>query len=189
MNLAWILMVAAGCLTAIATGRVDAMMAEVLDGAQAAVNLMIGMGGMFCLWMGVERLAQKAGLIDALARSLSPIFGSIFPNLRRKPKPLGTVTASVLSNVLGLSSSTPLGLRAMAEMKDELGEGDRAVDSMSTLVILNAAGFCLFPSGIIALRAALGSSSPGLVAGPTALAGLVASIGGLAAYRLLCKRR
>lgn len=188
MNFVWVLMIAAGCLTALATGRVDAMMTSVLDGAYDAVQLMIGLSGVFCLWMGIERLAQKAGLVDSLARLLAPLFGSLFPALRKHAKPLGTVTASVLSNTLGLSSSTPLGLKAMAEMKDALGDSRRGIDSMATLVILNAAGFCIFPSSIIALRATLGSKAPALVAGPTALAGLAATAGGLLAYRLLGRR-
>ena len=155
MNLLWILMIAAGCVSAAATGRVEPMMSAVLDGAQQGVELMMGLTGMFCLWMGIERLAQKAGLVDALARLLSPLFGTLFPHLRSRPKPLGTVTASVLSNALGLSSSTPLGLKAMSEMKESLGDGDKGMRSMATLVILNAAGFCIFPSSIIALRVAL----------------------------------
>ncbi len=187
MNAVWIFMIAAGCVTAFLTGRIEPMMGAVLDGAQQAVELVIGLTGMFCLWVGIERLAEEAGLIDALARLLSPVFGAIFPHLRGKPKPLGTVTASVLSNALGLSSSTPLGLKSMSEMKDSLGEGDRGVDSMSTLVIMNAAGFCIFPSTIVALRAAAGSRAPALIAGPTAVAGLAATVGGLIAYRLLSR--
>lgn len=185
MSLVWVLMVVAGCLTASATGRVDAMMSAVLSGVQQAVELVIGLTGMFCLWMGIEKLAEEAGLVDALARLARPVSGALFPHLRSARKPLGTATASVLSNVLGLSSSTPLGLKAMSEMKDAVGEGDKGVDSMSTLVVINAAGFCLFPSTIIALRAALGSRAPALIAGPTAVAGIAATLGGLLAYRLL----
>ena len=185
MSFLWILMIAAGCVSALANGRVEPMMSAVLDGAQQGVELMIGLAGMFCLWMGIERLAQKAGLVDALAHLLSPLFGTLFPHLRSRPKPLGTVTASVLSNALGLSSSTPLGLKAMSEMKESLGDGEKGMRSMATLVILNAAGFCIFPSSIIALRVALGSGSPTLIAGPTALAGLAATAGGLLAYKLL----
>lgn len=184
MNLVWMAMLVAGCLTALLTGRVDAMMAEVLDGAQQAVELVIGLMGMFCLWVGIEKLAEEAGLVDGLSRLLSPVLGPLFPRLRGR-KALGTVSASVMSNVLGLSSSTPLGLRAMAEMKEALGESDDAIGSMSTLVIMNAAGFCIFPSTIIAMRAALGSRAPALVAGPTAIAGLAATAGGLIAYRLM----
>jgi len=178
-------MIALGCLTALLTGRVDAMMSAVLDGVRQAVELVIGLVGMFCLWVGIERLAEEAGLVDALARLAKPVLGALFPHLGPARKPLGAVTASVLSNVLGLSSSTPLGLKAMSLMKDEVGEGDRGVDSMSTLVIINAGGFCLFPSTIIALRAALGSRVPALIAGPVAVAGLAATLGGLLAYRVL----
>jgi spore maturation protein A len=73
----------------------------------------------------------------------------------------------------------------MSEMKEALGETERAIDSMSTLALVNAAGFCLFPSGIIALRSALGSPNPAVVAGPTAVAGLAATVGSLFAYKAL----
>jgi spore maturation protein A len=185
VNLVWIAMIASGCLTALVTGRVDVMMSSVLDGAQEAVELVIGLTGMFCLWVGIEKLAEEAGLIDALARGVGPALGLLFPHLKGRRKPLGTVAASVLSNVFGLSSSTPLGLKAMAEMKEVLGDGDEGIDSMSTLAIVNAAGFCMFPSGIIAMRAALGSRAPALISGSTAVAGLAATAGALLTYRLL----
>jgi spore maturation protein A len=81
-------MIVVGCVTAIATGRVDIMMTEVIDGAQEAVELMIGLAGVFCLWTGVEKLAEKSGLVDALARAFNPVFGLMFPHLRNNPKPL-----------------------------------------------------------------------------------------------------
>lgn len=180
-------MLVIGCVTALLTGRVDAMMAGVLDGAQQAVQLVIQLIGMFCLWMGIERLAEQAGLVDILARLLSPVLGPLFPGLKARGKTLGTVSASIMSNILGLSSSTPLGLKAMSEMKDALDESQGGIDSMSTLVIMNAAGFCIFPSTIIAMRAALGSRTPALIAGPTAICGLVATVSGLVAYRLMSR--
>lgn len=187
MNAVWVFMLVVGCLTALVTGHVDPMISAVLDGIQQAVELVIGITGVFCLWVGIERLAEESGLVDSLARLAKPVFGALFPHLRsrEREKVLGTVTASILSNVLGLSSSTPLGLKAMAEMKEGLGEGDRGLHSMSTLAVVNAAGFCLFPSTIIALRAALGSRHPAAIAGPTAVAGLAATCAGLAAQRLL----
>ena len=188
MDLVWVLMVAAGSLTAFLTGRAEAMTSAVLDGIAQAIEVGIGLAGMFALWMGVERLAEESGLVDALSRSVRPILKLLFPHLKASGRALASVTGSVLSNVLGLSSATPLGLRAMSEIEEELDQGARGEDSMSTLIILNAAGFCLFPSTIIALRAASGSRAPALIAGPTAVAGLAATLGGLLAYRALRRR-
>lgn len=185
MNFVWIFLVSVGCVVAVLTGNVDAMMTSVLDSISAAVELVIGLIGVFCLWVGMEKLAEESGLIDVLARAAGSVFSRLFPYLKGRGRPLGTVTASVLSNVLGLSSSTPLGLRAMSEIKELYDDRLEGLDSMARLVILNAAGFCVFPSGVIALRAALGSRAPAIIAGPTAVAGLVASAGGLLAYRLL----
>jgi spore maturation protein A len=189
MEFVWLFLIATGCAVAVATGNVDAMVTSVLDGIDGAVALVIGLIGMFSLWVGIERLADEAGLIDSLAKALSPLFSLLFPGLKGRQKPLGTVTASVLSNALGLSSSTPLGLKAMSEIKQELGEGGKGFDSMIRLVIINAAGFCIFPSSVIALRAAFGSRAPALIAGPTAVAGLVATGAGLLSHAILSRNR
>lgn len=185
----WLFLLAAGCVAAVITGRVDAMMSSVLDGIEGAVHLVIGLTGIFCLWVGIEKLAEESGLIDALARAASPLFSVLFPGLRGRRKPLGTATASVLSNALGLSSSTPLGLKAMSEIKDCLGDSEEAFDSQIRLVIINAAGFCVFPSSVIALRAALGSRVPAIIAGPAAVAGLAATLAGLLVHAFASRRK
>lgn len=188
VNLVWLFLIAAGCLTALFTGRVEIMAEGVLKGAEDAVQLVIGLCGTFCLWMGIEKLAEESGLIEVLARALKPILSIIFPHLKKHPKPLGTAAASIVSNILGLSSQTPLGLKTMGEIKEALGETDEGITSMITLVVIGAAGFCIFPSSIIALRAALGSQNPAIIAGPTGVAGLCATLAGLLAHKYFTSR-
>lgn len=188
MNTVWLVLIALGSAVALLTGNVDEMMTSVLDGADSAIQLVIGLVGLFCLWVGIEKLAEESGLIKALAKASRPLLGALFPELRGKPKPLGTISATVISNLLGLSSSTPLGTKAMQEIKESIGDEDDRLNSMIRLVVMSAAGFCFFPSTIIALRAALGSDAPAIIAGPTALAGLAATLGGLA-YHWFCSRR
>jgi len=188
VNGVWLFLMVFGCLVALFTGRVDTMMSSVLEGAYNAVQLVISLVGMFCLWVGIEKLAEEAGLITMLAKLTRPVFGILFPDLRKYEEPLGTVSASVISNIFGLSSQTPLGLKAMAEIKEIYGVRDEATDPMITLVVINAAGFCIFPSSIIALRAALGSPAPAIIAGPAAAAGLVATFAGLAAHKIFSKK-
>jgi spore maturation protein A len=189
MNAVWLFLVVCGCAVALATGNVDAMMTSVFDGADSAIQLVISLAGLFCLWVGIEKLAEESGLIKALARVSRPLLGALFPELRGKPKPLGTISATIISNLLGLSSSTPLGTKAMQEIKESLRDEDDRLNSMIRLVVMSAAGFCFFPSTIIALRAALGSDAPAIVAGPSALAGLAATLGGLGFHWFCSKRR
>ncbi len=188
LNTVWLFLIVLGCVTAIITGNVENMMASVMEGAYEAVQLAIGLAGVYCLWSGIEKLAGESGLVDKLASFSGPALRKIFPNLKSRGRALGTISAAVVSNMLGLSSATPLGLKAMNDIKQEAKNKNDCMDSMIRLVVLGAGGFCLFPSTVIALRAALGSKSPALVVGPTAIAGLAATIGGLCAHKVLSRR-
>ncbi|MGI6642748.1 MAG: hypothetical protein ACOX3V_01810 [Bacillota bacterium] len=187
MDTVWLCLIALGCATALLTGQVDAMMMSVIDGADQAIQLVIGLAGIYCLWSGIEKLAAESGLVDALASLTRPVLSFLFPRLKGDKHPLGTISATVISNMLGLSSTTPLGLKAMKEIQRVSKTEDDSMDSMIRLVVMCAAGFCVFPSSIIAIRAALGSSAPAAISGPCALAGLAATTGGLLAHRVLSR--
>ena len=187
MNGIFLFLVVFGCTVGLLSGNLEPMMSLVLEGAGGAVELVIGLAGVFCLWGGIQRLAEESGLMDSLGRVTKPVLGLIFPQLKNYEKALGSVSATIVSNVLGLSSATPLGLKAMADIKHIFGETDPGIKAMISLVVINAAGFCIFPSSVIALRAALGSPAPAIVAGPTAVAGLTATLGGLLSHTLFCQ--
>ncbi len=189
MDTVWLILIVLGCVTALLTGNIDAMMTSVMNGAHEAVQLAIGLAGIYCLWSGIERLASQSGLVDHLASITRPVLSRIFPKVKSKGRALGTISATVISNLLGLSSATPLGLKAMNDIKQESKSQGDCMDSMIRLVVLGAGGFCLFPSTVIAIRAALGSQNPALIVGPTAIAGLAATMGGLYAHKVLSKRR
>lgn len=189
MNTVWLVLIGLGSAVALITGNVDAMMTSVLEGADSAIQLVIGLAGLFCLWVGIEKLAEESGLIEALAKATRPLLGMLFPELRGKPKPLGTISATVISNLLGLSSATPLGTKAMQEIKETVKDEEARMNSMIRLVVISAAGLCLFPSSIIALRAALGSNAPAIIAGPTVVSGCAATLGGLAVHWLFSRKR
>lgn len=190
MNSLWMALLVAGAVVAFFTGNAGTMVDSVLDGAAGAVALMIELAGVYCLWMGMEKIADESGLVDALARFLGPVLKPIFPSLKDRPRPLSAIAASVISNVLGLSSGTPLGLKAMKEMKSLMPpDADEPSDPMITLIVINAAGFCIFPSSVVAIRAALGSANPAIIAGPTAIAGFAATAVGLAVDRALRRGR
>ncbi|MBE3520006.1 MAG: spore maturation protein [Firmicutes bacterium] len=181
MNSLWMGLLVGSAVVAFFTGNAGTMVDSILGGAAGAVALMIELTGIYCLWMGMEKIADESGLVNDLAKFLGPLLRPLFPFLRDHPQPLSAIAASIISNVLGLSSGTPLGLKAMKEMKNLMPpDEDEAIDPMITLIVINAAGFCIFPSSVVALRAALGSANPSIVAGPTAIAGLVATAAGLA---------
>lgn len=180
MNSLWMGLLVGSAVVAFFTGNVGTMVDSVLGGATGAVALMIELAGIYCLWMGMEKIADESGLVDTLARFVGPVLRPVFPSLKDRPRPLSAVAASIVSNVLGLSSGTPLGLKAMKEMKNLMPPGtEEAIDPMITLIVINAAGFCIFPSSVVAIRAALGSANPAIIAGPTAIAGFAATAAGL----------
>lgn len=189
MNHLWTGLLVISIAVALFSGNLKQITDSVLDGAAGAVSLMIELAGAYCLWMGLEKIADDAGLVEVMTKFLRPLLNPLFPSLKHAPKALGAVAASITSNVLGLSSGTPLGLKAMKEMRALMPEdSDEASDAMITLIVINAAGFSLFPSSVVAVRAALGSGDPAAIAGPVAAAGLVATAVGLLVDRLFRRR-
>jgi spore maturation protein A len=85
----WLCLIALGCATALLTGQVDAMMMSVIDGADQAIQLVIGLAGIYCLWSGIEKLAAESGLVDALASLTRPVLSFLFPRLKGDKHPLG----------------------------------------------------------------------------------------------------
>ena len=89
------------------------------DSAKTAFEIALGLTGVMCLWLGVMRIGEKAGFLDALARWLSPLFARIFPDVPHGHPALGSITMNMAANMLGLdNAATPIGIRAMQELQE-----------------------------------------------------------------------
>ena len=158
MTWVWCGMVLLSLVFGAASGRLDAVAAAALEGAQAAIQLSISMAGVLCLWSGVMEVMNVCGLSAGLARAFRPILRRLLPDACRDTETLAAVSANVSANLLGLgNAATPLGIRAACRMAR--GCGGVASDELCLLVVLNTASIQLIPSTIAAVRASMGAAS------------------------------
>ena len=159
MSLIWTGMVAISLIAAAVLGNMGAVSASVIQGAQSGVTLALSMAGSICLWTGVGKLMEKAGLTAILSKILRPLLGRIFPSIRKDPELEGYLSANVCANFLGLgNAATPMGIQAAQRLAVHT-EGT-ASDELCRLIVLNTASIQLIPATVAAVRAGLGCSSP-----------------------------
>ena len=160
MSWVWTGMVALSILAAAISGNMAALSAAVPKGAQAGVTLALSMAGSICLWTGVGKLMEAAGMTGKLSRLLRPLLGRIFPSIQQDPILENHLSANVCANFLGLgNAATPMGIQA-AQRLAQRGKNAVATDELCRLVVLNTASIQLIPSTVAAVRASLGCATP-----------------------------
>ncbi len=160
MSWIWLGIIGISVVAAIVTGQGDALGAAVPQGAQAGVTLAVSMAGSICLWCGVGKLMEKAGLTGLLSRLLKPLLGRIFPTYHSDIVFAGSLSANVCANFLGLgNAATPMGIQAAKRLSQNCSDGV-AGDELCRLIVLNTASIQLIPANVAAIRTALGCSTP-----------------------------
>lgn len=159
MSWVWTGMVALSVVAAALSGNMSALSAAVPKGAQAGVTLAMSMAGSICLWTGVGKLMERAGLTGMLSRLLRPVLGRIFPSVKADPALENCLSANVCANFLGLgNAATPMGIQAAQRMAN--GRNGIASDELCRLIVLNTASIQLIPANVAAVRSSLGCSTP-----------------------------
>ena len=139
----------------------SALSSSVIQGGQDAVNLLLRLVSMLCLWGGIMEIAESAGVTRAFSRLLSPVLKLVFPRLRKNEYVLEAVSMNITANVLGLgNAATPLGLEAMRRLQEINPRGDSASDEMVVFVVMNTAAMHIVPTTVATLRGQYGSQSP-----------------------------
>ena len=159
MVMSWIFtgMVAVSLVCSLFQGTAPALAASLLQGAQAGVTLAISIGGSLCLWSGVGKLLDAAGMTDLLVQLLRPALSRLFPSTKKDPVLSRKLSGNICANFLGLgNAATPLGIQAAKLLK----KGETATDELCRLVVLNTASIQLIPANVAAVRSALGCGSP-----------------------------
>lgn len=182
MSVVWTAMVAAAVLCGIATGRAEQVAAGAVEGAKAAVELCLAMGGMLCLWTGVMEVMRRAGLAQKLGRLLRPVLRRLYPG--EEEQTLEYVAANASANLLGLgNAATPLGVEAAKGMARR--SGGKASDNLCMLVVCNTASIQLLPTTVAAVRSAAGSARPFDILPAVWLASALSVLAGITAVKLL----
>ena len=186
----WAGLMIAAVLFALFTGHIADVSHAVFSGAGNAVQLTLTLTGVICLWSGIMRIAQRAGITNWLSRLLSPLLRLLFPGMDPKGKAAGAICMNMTANLLGLgNTATPLGLTAMRELQRENPRPDLASNHMVTFVVLNTASLQLIPTTVAAIRSGLGASNPMDILPAVWMASAVSLTVALIAARLLQGRR
>ena len=162
LNYIWFALMAIAVIVAIFTGTAPAVTKGAIDSAKTGVDIALGLVGIMTLWLGIMRVAEKAGLIAMLGRLLRPVSRLLFPEVPPEHPAIGAMIMNIAANMLGLSNAaTPLGIKAMEELQT-LNDGDKetATNAMVTFMTLNTAGIQFIPATIIGVLAAAGAKNP-----------------------------
>lgn len=188
LNYIWLALV----VLAVAIGgwndRLGDVTAGALDGAKTAVTIALGLIGIMALWLGVMRLAERAGLVQRIARGLHPLMRRLFPDVPPEHPAMGSMLMNMAANMLGLgNAATPLGLRAMRDLERLNPRPGIASNAMCTFLAINTASVQLIPTTAIALLASAGSARPTAIVGTALLATLCAAAVAITSVKILEK--
>lgn len=157
MSWIWTGIILVSILCSLVSGSGGALAAATLQGAQAGAALAVSMAGAICLWTGVGRLMEAAGLTDRLSRLMRPMLYRLFPSTKKNHALARDLSANICANFLGLgNAATPMGIRAAQHLK----QGDTATDELCRLIVLNTASIQLIPANVAAVRSSLGCATP-----------------------------
>ena len=149
-----------GISYSLATGNLN-ISNEMLNASTSGINLIISIIPVICMWLGIMNIAKESGLLDKLAKLLTPILIILFPEIPRNSPCYSYIATNVIMNMLGLgNAATPFGLKAIKEMQKINNNKDTASRSMITFLVLNTASVTIMPTTIISLRMYYGSISP-----------------------------
>ncbi|HHV64240.1 MAG TPA: spore maturation protein [Peptococcaceae bacterium] len=171
VNIIWLIMLICGIITAAVKGNIEQVTESALKAAELGIEVAIQLMGVMSLWMGIMHIAEKAGLIQALAKISGPLVRKLFPSLRTDSPAFGPIIMNLCANILGLgNAATPFGLKAMQELQKENPHPDTASPAMITFLALNTSCLTLIPASIIAVRMKAGSENPTEIIGTTIFA-------------------
>ncbi|MBB6340794.1 spore maturation protein SpmA [Pseudomonas fluvialis] len=163
-----------------------AMVESLFAMAKLSVEVMILLFGTLTLWLGLLRIAERAGLVDALGRALAPLFARLMPEVPRGHPALGLITLNFAANGLGLdNAATPIGLKAMKALQELNPLPHTASNAQILFLVLNASSLTLLPVSIFMYRAQQGAADPTLVFLPILLATSASTLVGLLSVALV----
>ena len=157
-----------------------AMMDSTFASSKTAFEISLGLTGVLSLWLGIMKIGEKGGVVNVLARLLSPIFVRLFPNIPKGHPVTGSIFMNIAANMLGLdNAATPLGLKAMEQLQELNTKKDTASNPMIMFLVLNTSGLTLIPVSIMVYRAQMGAAQPTDIFVPILLATFFSTLSGI----------
>ena len=186
INYIWFVMIFLGLIVGIFTGNGEGISNAIIGSIDSTVSFIIGLVGLMCFWCGVMKVAEKSGFTEKLAKLMKPILKLIFKESAKDEKALGAIVMNITAKMMGLgNAATPFGIKAMEEMDRLNNEKGRASNDMALFLVLNAACIQLVPSTVLSIRAAAGSTNPGVIILPAIISTGTAAIVGVICCKIL----
>lgn len=186
LNYIWFGLMAVALIVAAINGTAEGVAKGAIESAKTAVEISIGLVGVMALWLGMMRIAERAGMIAILARGLSPLLRWIFPEVPREHPAMGAMVMNIAANMLGVSNAaTPLGIKAMEELQAINPEKETATNAMVMFMALNTASVQLVPATVIGILVAAGSQKPTIIIGTTLAATLIGTTSAILAAKVM----
>lgn len=162
-----------------------AMMDSTFASSQTAFEISIGLTGILALWLGIMKIGERSGVVNVLARLLSPVFTRLFPDIPKGHPATGSIFMNIAANMLNLdNAATPLGLKAMEQLQELNPKKDTATNPMIMFLVLNTSGLTLIPVSIMVYRAQMGAAQPTDVFIPLLLTTFFSTLTGIIVTRL-----
>ncbi len=186
LNYIWFALLAIALVVAMFNGTAAQVTKASVDSAKTAVEIALGLIGIMTLWLGIMRVAEKAGLVTMLARILTPFRRLLFPEVPPDHPAIGAMIMNLAANMLGLSNAaTPLGIKAMEELQELNPEKETASNAMVTFMVLNTAGIQFIPATIIGVLATAGSKNPTAIISTTIVATMCGAVAAVTTAKIL----
>ena len=157
-----------------------AIINSTFDTSRTAFEISLGLTGVLSLWLGIMKIGEKGGIVNAMARVLSPVFRRLFPGIPEGHPVIGHIFMNISANMLGLdNAATPLGLKAMEGLQTLNKEKDRASNAMIMFLVLNTSGLTIIPVSIMVYRAQMHAANPTDIFIPILIATFVSTLAGI----------
>ncbi|SPD76517.1 Transporter gate domain protein [uncultured Desulfobacterium sp.] len=176
------------CFDSAGPSPMESLTKAVMDSASGSVELAIGLVGMMTLFLGLMKVAEAGGMLTMLARLIRPLMVRLFPEIPADHPAMGSMILNLSANVMGLgNAATPFGIRAMQELNRLNKQPGTATNAMVLFIAINTSNITLLPTGVIALRAAAGSSDPAGILPTTLFATTCSTVTAIIAAKLLAR--
>lgn len=186
LNWVFLGLVLIGTLTGAFTGKMADVSKAMIDSSKTAVELALGLVGQMALWLGVMKVLEDAGFLPRLARAMRPLMARLFPYVPVDHPAMGAMILNLAANVLGLTNAaTPFGIKAMVELNKLNDRPGVATNAMVLFLAINTSGVAVLPTGVVAIRASMGSKDPTAIFLPTLLATTCSTVVAIIVVKLL----
>ena len=171
-------MVLLSLVCAFVNGRIPETVEAMLSGAGESIFTLLSFAGIMCFWTGILKIGEDSGVLKLAEKLFSPLIKRLFPNTSQQARTFIAINLS--ANLLGMgNAATPIGIKAMEKLDSENNISNKPSRSMAMFAVFNTASITIFPTTVIALRTAAGSSAPYDIIVPIWVASLTALTTGI----------